>query len=85
MRRRGLVPQGSGPPDPLVPLLTPEGHIHGATEDRVERPLGRRPVELGAGVLTDGQPGHQTVAQQVTQAAELIGIPRLVHTMFLGP
>jgi hypothetical protein len=68
----------------LVPLFPNEGEIDCAGEDVVEAPIMLGPIQLIEPVLIHPQAGHQAIAQEVTQAKELVGIAMLIDTMLLG-
>ena len=84
MRRRCPVAQGGSDPDELIPLLANEREVNRATDDGIETPIGFGPVELGELLLTHVESGHQAIAQEMTEAKQLIGVAVGVDKMFLG-
>jgi hypothetical protein len=69
----------------LVPLFTHEGAIDRAGTHGGEAAIMLRPIQLGEPLLVPPQTRHHALAQEVTQAKELIGRAVLVDNMLLGP
>jgi hypothetical protein len=67
----------------LVPLFLNEGEIDRAGEHVVEAAIMLAPLQLVELVLVRPQARHQAIAQEVTQAKELISIAMLVDKMLL--
>src|SRR5215831_15551292 len=80
-----VMTERGGHPDELIPLLPDERQVYRAVEDGIERAIVLRPVELVQRLFADRQAGHQTVAQQMAEAKQLIRIAMLIDKVFFGP
>jgi hypothetical protein len=77
--------QGSRDPHKLIPLLTDECDINGAADHRVEAAVMLRAVQLVELLFGQREPRHQAIAQEMTEAKELVGEAMLIDKMFFGP
>jgi hypothetical protein len=59
-------------------------YFHEALAGNVQKCLLKPRIGKARCLLADRQPRHEAIAQQVTEAKELIGVAMLVHKVFFG-
>src|SRR5215510_12289614 len=81
----GAIAQGGCDPYQLIPLLSDQFKVHCALKQLIKTAIVLRPVHLIERLFTHVEAWHQAIAEEMTEAKELIGVAMGIDKMFLGP